>query len=271
MCEEKGKQYLPIESLDKQSLSDLNNLEKLLTYETYIKGNIISIVDIETLENLELLKINITKNNYPNIFKWKKEIERMRLNWKISKKPRNVKGKTFKQYIQIQMKKLFAKDWPVEEKFLQFEENEVQFDKKYMRIEEKVMHVGGLPKYILTPKRQRKKIANIHFFTKKDDESEKYVLKILIKFIPWINMTYKDLAPKILIICHNHLKNKTNIEEYNDEKEGNQGDIKCINIVVTSIIDSEDYNIENLSIDLKRIIYGIKSIDILSIEKKEGN
>ena len=102
MCQDEGKEYLPIESLDKQSLSDLNNLEKLLTNKTYIKGNIISIVDIETLENLELLNINITKNNYPNVFKWKKEIERMRLNWKISKKPPNIKGKTFKQYIQIQ-------------------------------------------------------------------------------------------------------------------------------------------------------------------------
>ena len=31
MCEDEGKEYLPIESLDKQSLSDLNNLEKLLS------------------------------------------------------------------------------------------------------------------------------------------------------------------------------------------------------------------------------------------------
>ena len=30
MCEGEGKEYIPIESLDKQSLSDLNNLEKLL-------------------------------------------------------------------------------------------------------------------------------------------------------------------------------------------------------------------------------------------------
>ena len=99
MCEGEGKEYIPIDSLDKQSISDLNNLEKLLINKSYIKGNIISIEDIDTLENLELLNINITKNNYPNIFKWKKEIERMRLNWKISKKNPNIKGKTFKQYI----------------------------------------------------------------------------------------------------------------------------------------------------------------------------
>ena len=83
-------------------------------------------------------------------------------------------------------------------------------------------------------------------------------------------MTYKDLAPKILIICHNHLRNKTDIEEYNNEKEGNKGSIQCINIVVTSLIESEDYNIENLSIELKRNINGINSISILSIEKNES-
>jgi hypothetical protein len=235
--------------LDKQSLSDLNNLEKLLTNKTYIKGNIISIVDIETLENLELLNINITKNNYPNIFKWKKEIERMRLNWKISKKPPNIKGKTFKQYIQIQTEKLADQNKQFDEKMkdnMKFHEN------------------------ILKPEEKEKEVATIHFFAKKNDESEKYVLKILIKFFPGINMTYKDLAPKILIICHNHLRNKTNIEEYNNEKEGNKGNIQCINIVVTSLIDSEDYNIENLSIELKRNINGINSISILSIEKNES-
>ena len=249
MCEGEGKEYVPIESLDKQSLSDLNNLEKLLTYETYIKGNIISIVDIETLENLELLKINITKNNYPNIFKWKKEIERMRLNWKISKKPPNVKGKTFKQYIQIQTEKLMDQNKQFDEKI----KDNMKFHENLLKSEEK-----------------EKEVATIHFFTKKNDEREKYILKILIKFFPGINMTYKDLAPKILIICHNHLRNKTDIEEYNNEKEGNKGSIQCINIVVTSLIESEDYNIENLSIELKRNINGINSISILSIEKNES-
>ena len=91
--------------------------------------------------------------------------------------------------------------------------------------------------------------------------------------MPGINLTYKDLAPKILIICHNHLRNKTDIEEYNNEKdkEGNQiNNIKCLNIVLTSLINSEDYNIENLSTELKRNISGINSISILSIEKNES-
>ena len=247
MCEGEGKEYIPIESLDKQSLSDLNNLEKLLINKTYIKGNIISIEDIETLDNLELLNINITKNNYPHTFKWKKEIERMRLNWKISKKPPNIKGKTFKQYIEIQTEKLVDQNKQFDEKI-----------KSNMKFHEN----------LLKPEEKEKEITTIHFFTKKN-EGQNYLIKILIKFFPGLNTTYKDLAPKILIICHNHLRNKTDIEEYKNDKE-KEGNIKCINIVLTSFIDTEDYNIEPLSMELKRNVSGINSVSILSLEKKES-
>jgi translation initiation factor 1 (eIF-1/SUI1) len=247
MCEGEGKEYIPIESLDKQSLSDLNNLEKLLINKAYIKGNIISIEDIETLDNLELLNINITKNNYPHTFKWKKEIERMRLNWKISKKPPNIKGKTFKQYIEIQTEKLVDQNKQFDEKI-----------KSNMKFHEN----------LLKPEEKEKEITTIHFFTKKN-EGQNYLIKILIKFIPGLNTTYKDLAPKILIICHNHLRNKTDIEEYKNDKE-KEGNIKGINIVLTSFIDTEDYNIEPLSMELKRNISGINSVSILSLEKKES-
>ena len=247
MCEGEGKEYIPIESLDKQSLSDLNNLEKLLINKAYIKGNIISIEDIETLDNLELLNINITKNNYPHTFKWKKEIERMRLNWKISKKPPNIKGKTFKQYIEIQTEKLVDQNKQFDEKIktnMKFHEN------------------------LLKPEEKEKEITTIHFFTKKN-EGQNYLIKILIKFFPGLNTTYKDLAPKILIICHNHLRNKTDIEEYKNDKE-KEGNIKGISIVLTSFIDTEDYNIEPLSMELKRNVSGINSVSILSLEKKES-
>jgi translation initiation factor 1 (eIF-1/SUI1) len=247
MCEGEGKEYIPIESLDKQSLSDLNNLEKLLINKAYIKGNIISIEDIETLDNLELLNINITKNNYPHTFKWKKEIERMRLNWKISKKPPNIKGKTFKQYIEIQTEKLVDQNKQFDEKI-----------KSNMKFHEN----------LLKPEEKEKEITTIHFFTKKN-EGQNYLIKILIKFFPGLNTTYKDLAPKILIICHNHLRNKTDIEEYKNDKE-KEGNIKGISIVLTSFIDTEDYNIEPLSMELKRNISGINSVSILSLEKKES-
>jgi len=47
----------------------------------------ISIIDVETYDNFILLNVNLSKEEYPNIKKWKKEIERMKLNWKSSKKP----------------------------------------------------------------------------------------------------------------------------------------------------------------------------------------
>ena len=145
MCEGEGKEYNKIESLDKENLSDLNKLEKTLHNKTYIKGNIISIDDIEALDNLELLNINITKENYPNIFKWKKEIERMKLNWKISKKPAKIKGKTFKEYIEIQTNKVAIKNKEFNEQM----KADMKFHENILKSEEK-----------------EKEIATIHFFNK---------------------------------------------------------------------------------------------------------
>lgn len=246
MCDGEGKEYTPIDSLDKESKSDLNNLEKTLNNKSYINGTLISIDDIEALENLDLLNINITKTNFPNIFKWKKEIERMKLNWKISKKPPNVKGKTFKEYIKIQTGILNKK----KKEFNEQMKSDMKFHENILKYEEK-----------------EKEVATIHFFTKKNGDSQEYVLKILIKFFPDINLTYKDLAPKIIIISHNHLVNKTDVEEYIDDKDSKKP--KGVGIIITSLINSEDYNIENLSQELKRNINGISSVSILSIEKNE--
>lgn len=246
MCDGEGKEYTPIDSLDKESKSDLNNLEKTLNNKSYINGTLISIEDIEALENLDLLNINITKTNFPNIFKWKKEIERMKLNWKISKKPPNVKGKTFKEYIKIQTGILNKK----KKEFNEQMKSDMKFHENILKYEEK-----------------EKEVATIHFFTKKNGDSQEYVLKILIKFFPDINLTYKDLAPKIIIISHNHLVNKTDVEEYIDDKDNKKP--KGVGIIITSLINSEDYNIENLSQELKRNINGISSVSILSIEKNE--
>jgi hypothetical protein len=232
MCEGEGKEYNSTESLDKESLSNLNNLEKTLNNKSYIRGNIISTDDIDELDELYSLNINITKNNYPNIFKWKKEIERIKLNWKISRKPPSVKGKTFKQYIQNQTEKETVKNKQYNE--------QTKKDTKYM-----VFHDNSL---------------NQEDF----DESQYYIIKILIKFNPGINLIYKDLTPKILIICHNNFVNKTDIREYID-----RNDSKCINFVVTGLVNNEDYNIEKLSEELKRNISGVKSISILSPKENE--
>ena len=244
MCEGEGKEYNSIESLDKDSIADLNNLEKILNYKQYIKGSIISIEDIEALENLESLNINIGISKYKNIKRWKKEIERIKLNWKISKKPAKEKGKTFKEYIQIQRRRLDIKNQEMNEEI----KNNMKFHEN-----------------ILKPEQTEKEVATIHFFEKKNEISN-YVLKILIKFCPDVNLTYQDLAPKILIICHNHFSNKINIEEYKDEKEKEKNN-KCINIVITTLINTEDYNIEKLSDELRRNIIGITSINILNLEK----
>ena len=118
---------------------------------------------------------------------------------------------------------------------------------------------------ILKPeiKENEKEIATIKFFKKNNGEKE-YIIKILVKFFTDLNMSYKDLAPKISIICHNHLPNKTEIEEYKESNDAN----KFINVLITSIVSSEEYNIEKLSEELKRNINGVATVSILSLDKK---
>lgn len=244
MCDGEGKEYTAIESLDKKDQTDLNNLEKALHNKSYINGTLISITDIETLENLDLLNVNITQNNFPNIYKWKKEVERMKLNWRISKKPPSVKGKTFKEYIKIMTDKVSKKN----------EEYNLQI-KNDMKIHENILK----PEI----KENEKEIATIKFF-KKNNVGNEYIIKILVKFFSDLNMSYKDLAPKISIICHNHLPNKTEIEEYKESNDAN----KFINVLITSIVNSEEYNIEKLSEELKRNINGVATVSILSLDKK---
>lgn len=251
MCEGEGKEYASLDSLTKSDKNDLSTLEKTLSFKTFLTGSIISLSDVEAFDNLELLNLNITKENFPNIYKWKKEIERMKLNWKLSKKPISVKGKTFKQYIEIITEQLNQKEKEFNEK-----------KKVEMKLHEN----------ILKPKEgeKEKEIATIHFFTKKNLGGN-YLIKILIKFLPDDNLCFKDVAAKILIICKNYFVNKTEVEEYKEkEKKINGGDIKeGVCALIVSSVNNEDYNIEKLAQELKRNIAGICQVCILSIDKNE--
>ena len=91
---------------------DLLNLENQLKKNKYLKDEILSVDDIIIFEKLKESSITININQYPNIFKWANELERMRRNWKLSK--RKDKGSSFAEYIKlsedkIEMKKVIIK------------------------------------------------------------------------------------------------------------------------------------------------------------------
>lgn len=238
------KEYTPFENLEKSAQENIKTLEKKLTYKDFLNGKIISIADVETYDSFILLNVNLSKEEYPHINKWKKEIERMKLNWKISKKPIQIKGRTFNEYVKLQSEKL-----------------EIQ-DKKFSN---KMKELTNISKNILKDNNseKNKEIATIHFFKK--IENQQFKIKILIKFIPGQNIKYQDVASKIMIISHNYFKNKTTCEEGKGDNEKNG-----ISVILTSFIDKEEYDIENFASDIKRNIQGVLTLTILSIDKIEN-
>ena len=234
------KEYTLFTNLEPSAQEDIKNLEKKLTYKDFLNGKIISISDVETYDNFILLNVNLSKEEYPNINKWKKEIERMKLNWKISKKPIQIKGRTFTEYVKLQYEKLEEQD------------------KNYSN---KIKELTNISKNIINDNSNKnKEIATLHFFKKKD---EGYKIRILIKFLPGQNIKYQDIASKIMIISHNYFKYKTICEE-------GKGDINNgISAILSSIIDKNEYDIENFANDIKRNIQGILTLTILGIDKIE--
>ncbi len=236
------KEYTLFTNLEPSAQEDIKNLEKKLTYKDFLNGKIISISDVETYDNFILLNVNLSKEEYPNINKWKKEIERMKLNWKISKKPIQIKGRTFTEYVKLQYEKLEEQD------------------KNYSN---KIKELTNISKNIINENSNKnKEIATLHFFKKKD---EGYKIRILIKFLPRLNIKYQDIASKIMIISHNYFKNKTICEE-------GKGDLNNgISAILSSIIDKSEYDIENFANDIKRNIQGVLTLTILGIDKIEEN
>ena len=236
------KEYTLFTNLEPSAQEDIKNLEKKLTYKDFLNGKIISISDVETYDNFILLNVNLSKEEYPNINKWKKEIERMKLNWKISKKPIQIKGRTFTEYVKLQYEKLEEQD------------------KNYSN---KIKELTNISKNIINDNSNKnKEIATLHFFKKKD---EGYKIRILIKFLPGLNIKYQDIASKIMIISHNYFKNKTICEE-------GKGDLNNgISAILSSIIDKSEYDIENFANDIKRNIQGVLTLTILGIDKIEEN
>ena len=236
------KEYTLFTNLEPSAQEDIKNLEKKLTYKDFLNGKIISISDVETYDNFILLNVNLSKEEYPNINKWKKEIERMKLNWKISKKPIQIKGRTFTEYVKLQYEKLEEQD------------------KNYSN---KIKELTNISKNIINENSNKnKEIATLHFFKKKD---EGYKIRILIKFLPGQNIKYQDIASKIMIISHNYFKNKTICEE-------GKGDLNNgISAILSSIIDKSEYDIENFANDIKRNIQGVLTLTILGIDKIEEN
>ena len=234
VCSE-GKEYNALESLDKDALEDLETMEKKLKKNAFLKGNIISLDDVEAYDNFMLLNVKLPKEKYPKILQWKSAYERMKLNWKISKKPN--KGRTFTEYVKMMTDKLN-------------EQNKVYDDK--------MKEISNFSSKILKHDEKEKEVTTIHFFKQKDNEFE---IQILVEFLPDVPATQsQDIVSKLSIISHKHLPNKSSINTLKGEK----GELSAI---ITSTIEKDDYDLEHLATDVKRNIQGVYNVKIKSIER----
>ena len=78
--------------------TDLINLENQIKKNIYIKDEILSIDDVLIYEEIRKSKIIIPEKKFPFMYKWIMELERLRKNWRISK--RKNKGSTFIEFIK---------------------------------------------------------------------------------------------------------------------------------------------------------------------------
>ena len=71
----KEKNIHYFQNLEPSAQEDIKHLEKKLPYKDFLNGKIISTSDVETYDNFILLNVNLSKEEYLNINKWKKEIK----------------------------------------------------------------------------------------------------------------------------------------------------------------------------------------------------
>lgn len=237
-CNNEKKELISLSNLDKESIDKLNALESTLSKSLFITGEMITPSDITTLDDIETMYLDIPNSTYPKILKWMKEINRLKLNWKLSKRPD--KGRTFNEYIQKSQKKI---------------------NEQKIKYEHELVNKNNASKDLLHKHYQEKEIAVIHFNPKTDSG---YEIMIKVKFLPikegQQDYTLTEISSKLAIVTHSYLKNKTEIQSNKNDK----GELTA---EITSIISTEDYDIEPLAIDLKRNVNGVFNVEINSIKK----
>lgn len=237
-CYDESKELNSLSNTDQETIDKLNNLESTVSKSSFITGDMITPTDITTLDDIESMNLDIPNTTYPKLLKWMKEINRLKLNWKISKRPD--KGRTFIEYIQKSQKII--------------SEQKAQYDSE-------LLNKNSQSKDLLNKHFQEKEMAVIHFNPKKESG---YEIKIQVKFLPiekgQQGITLAEVSSKLAIVTHSYLQNKTDIQPNKNDK----GEIAA---EITSIVDNEDWDIEPLAQDLKRNVNGVFNVVISSIKK----
>ena len=229
--------------------TDLINLENQIKQNQCIKDEILSVDYVLIIEKLRNSKCVILEKKYPNIFRWANELERMKRNWRISK--RKNKGSTFAEFIKNK-EDLIRKEQKNSEEQKLISGLSVNADKSNNINNSPSSNCKHNSKINTTPPKSIKKL-------------KEYSIEIGVKFKPNIYKNWSEISSNLSIICQVYLPRGTEIKPVKDK---NTGELFAI---IYSWTHKENYDISYIEQDIKRNINAVESVNIIDIKEIKEN
>ena len=221
--------------------TDLINLENQIKKNIYIKDEILSIDDVLIYEEIRKSKIIIPEKKFPFMYKWIMELERLRKNWRISK--RKNKGSTFIEFIKN------AEDQLRKEKNKNME-NDV---------------ISGLQINTNNNNNNSNNNSPNNNSSKHIKKLKEYSMEIGVRFEKNIKKNWSEISSNLNIICQAYLPRDTEIKPIKDDKTG-----EIFAIIITKS-HKEKYDISYIEKDIKRNIPSVESVNIIEIKEIKNN
>jgi len=223
--------------------TDLINLENQIKQNRCIKDEILSVDDVIIFEQLRDSKCLILEKKYPNIYRWANELERMKRNWRISK--RKNKGSTFAEFIK-EKEDLIRKEKKIDEEKSLISGLTANIDCRINNSSSPNCKHNS--KINSTPPKSIKKL-------------KEYSIEIGVKFNQNLVKNWSEIASNLSIICQVYLPRGTEIKPVRDKKTGE------LFAVINSWTHKENYDISSIEQDIKRNIIAVESVTIIDIKE----
>ena len=227
--------------------TDLINLENQIKQNRCIKDEILSVDDVLIFEQLRDSKCIITEKKYPNIYRWSNELERMKRNWRISK--RKNKGSTFAEFIKNK-EDLIRNEKKIDEERKLI--SGLSINSENLNNSSTSSNCKHSSKINSTPPKPIKKL-------------KEYTIEIGVKFKPNEYKNWSEISSNLSIICQVYLPRGTEIKPVKDKKTGE------LFAIIHSWTHKENYDISYIEQDIKRNIFSVESVNIIDIKEIKDN
>ena len=224
---------------DFKNKNDLENFENIIKKNKYVKDDILSVDDVLLFEDLREQKAMIIEKFYPNIYRWAKELERMKKNWRLSK--RKNKGSSFTEYIKN------AEDKLRNEKIIESQNNNLISGLMGLNINNNNNNEKE--------KNDKEKNSNKH-----NKKLKTYSMEIIVKFNHNMIKNWMEISSNLSIICQAYLPRGTEIKPIKDENDE-------IYALIQTFSHKEKYDITYIENDIKRNILCVDKVEIRNIKE----